>query len=362
MSEFKREVRYTVIKHNQLTESQMQHLKGCVFGEGIPTVRAVVVESDWPEFEPVWKMIEDRVTGAPVEGGKAEYDALAAAMTNQTIDGVPREITEAMSYYFGRDEVANFKLYLRREFETREKGVNPSKQIAPSACLEPGKLLQRLIAAEPCLLEKIHYVSDEAGDYRNYKVEIFIPTFAKRPEPFEVAAANWVAATAGMVLPVVLPARKSAVETFTTYGLGECAGWNACLEAVEEAVRLEQVPAAQPQGEPVAWTYCPECGCEEIHHQQGRHKQCAECHQEWFSDLDYSDVVRGHLKKLKAERPAPVSVVLPERLQQVLKFLDGAENLDGHWFGEPHPSGRKYWWRAELRKAIDETNLFAKQQ
>lgn len=121
-------------------------------------------------------------------------------------------------------------------------------------------------------------------------------------------------------------------------------------------------PAAQPQGEPVAWTYCPECGCEEIHHQQGRHKQCAECHQEWFSDLDYSDVVRGHLKKLKAERPAPVSVVLPERLQQVLKFLDGAENLDGHWFGEPHPSGRKYWWRAELRKAIDETNLFAKQQ
>lgn len=61
------------------------------------------------------------------------------------------------------------------------------------------------------------------------------------------------------------------------------------------------------------------------------------------------------------EQPAPVAV-LPERLQQVLKFLDGAENLDGHWFGEPHPSGRSYWWRAELRKAIDETNLFAKQQ
>ena len=61
------------------------------------------------------------------------------------------------------------------------------------------------------------------------------------------------------------------------------------------------------------------------------------------------------------EQPAPVAV-LPERLQQVLKFLDGAENLDGHWFGEPHPSGRPYWWRNELRKSLAETNLFAKQQ
>ena len=96
MSEFKREVRYTVIKHNQLTESQMQYLKKCIFGEGIPTVEAVVVESDWPEYQPVWKMIEDRVSGAPVEGGKAEYDALAQSMTtNQTIDGVRRELLEA---------------------------------------------------------------------------------------------------------------------------------------------------------------------------------------------------------------------------------------------------------------------------
>lgn len=61
-----------------------------------------------------------------------------------------------------------------------------------------------------------------------------------------------------------------------------------------------------------------------------------------------------------AEQPASVAVVLPERLQQVLKFLDGAENLDGHWFGEPHPSGRQYWWRNELRKALADTNLFAK--
>ena len=58
---FKREERYTVIKHNQLTDAQMQYLKDCIFGEGIPTVGCVVVESDWPEYETVWKMIEERV-------------------------------------------------------------------------------------------------------------------------------------------------------------------------------------------------------------------------------------------------------------------------------------------------------------
>lgn len=60
MNDFKREERYTVIKHNQLTEAQMQYLKDCVYGEGIPTVECVVIESDWPEYEHFWKMIEER--------------------------------------------------------------------------------------------------------------------------------------------------------------------------------------------------------------------------------------------------------------------------------------------------------------
>lgn len=68
------------------------------------------------------------------------------------------------------------------------------------------------------------------------------------------------------------------------------------------------------RGEVVAWSYCPECDCEELHHEVGEHKQCANCHQEWFSDIDYSDVVRGNLQKLKASQPAPVAVVMPGRL------------------------------------------------
>lgn len=60
MKEFKREERYTVIKHNQLTDKQVQYLKDCIFGEGIPTVKCVVIESDWPEYEPVWDMLKTR--------------------------------------------------------------------------------------------------------------------------------------------------------------------------------------------------------------------------------------------------------------------------------------------------------------
>lgn len=43
------------------------------------------------------------------------------------------------------------------------------------------------------------------------------------------------------------------------------------------------------------WGYCPECGCEEVRHEEGEHKQCAQCHQEWWSDIDYSEEVRTHL-------------------------------------------------------------------
>lgn len=92
MSNFKREVRYTVIKHNQLTDAQVGFLKNCIHGEGIPTVEALVIESDWPEYEPAWKMIEDRVSGAPVEGGKAEYDAMAKAMTKDKTVTMSREL------------------------------------------------------------------------------------------------------------------------------------------------------------------------------------------------------------------------------------------------------------------------------
>ena len=74
MSDFKREPRYVVFKikdiHAYLSAAQIDALQTA--GETIAVGRAisgkapfnaVVVEQDWPEFEPTWEAIEARMTG-----------------------------------------------------------------------------------------------------------------------------------------------------------------------------------------------------------------------------------------------------------------------------------------------------------
>lgn len=63
MSEFKREGRYVVIKLKDIDENTQRQLGNFMQDLEIPTRSCVVVESDWPEYEPVWKMLEDRMTG-----------------------------------------------------------------------------------------------------------------------------------------------------------------------------------------------------------------------------------------------------------------------------------------------------------
>ena len=63
MPEFKREVRYIVIKKKHLDEETAADLQDFLESWQIPTVECVVVERHWPEYELVWSMIESRVTG-----------------------------------------------------------------------------------------------------------------------------------------------------------------------------------------------------------------------------------------------------------------------------------------------------------
>lgn len=100
MSDFKRENRYTVIKHNQLTDSQSGHLKDFLLGEGVPTVKSVVIESDWPEYEPVWSMIERRMSGKPEHVG--------VIVAKKWLEGAPR----AVSLINGSDLPDSAYLYL----------------------------------------------------------------------------------------------------------------------------------------------------------------------------------------------------------------------------------------------------------
>jgi hypothetical protein len=72
MSDFNREDRYFVFKRSDVPPSalaMMEHMRRTAdlirATKGKPSLVCVVVESDWPEYEATWKMIEDRVTGKP---------------------------------------------------------------------------------------------------------------------------------------------------------------------------------------------------------------------------------------------------------------------------------------------------------
>lgn len=92
---FAREVRYTVIKHKDLVGLPRELLVELRLvldrlGEFTPERNYVVVEDDWPEYEPVWRMIEDRVTGA------AWQRAQSAPVVPEGWRLVPEDATHAM--------------------------------------------------------------------------------------------------------------------------------------------------------------------------------------------------------------------------------------------------------------------------
>ena len=68
---FRREDRYLVIKisklhpHPHFRTKQISAITDSAYGDAL--VDCVVVEKDWPEYEPVWQMIERRVIGATGE-------------------------------------------------------------------------------------------------------------------------------------------------------------------------------------------------------------------------------------------------------------------------------------------------------
>ncbi|MDH0334499.1 hypothetical protein [Metapseudomonas otitidis] len=77
---------------------------------------------------------------------------------------------------------------VRRFFE-----VDAIAEAAPPAAGVPD-VVALLQGCEPRLTDKIHYCSDDADDYRTYKLDLYIPTPARDPEPFEVALARWLGA------------------------------------------------------------------------------------------------------------------------------------------------------------------------
>lgn len=89
-TEFKREARYIVIKLadlNKLRGGQTEALRQelAKVSRRLPKRECLVIESDWPEYEPVWQMIERRVTGASSHVG--------VIVAKTWLAGAPRAVT-----------------------------------------------------------------------------------------------------------------------------------------------------------------------------------------------------------------------------------------------------------------------------
>lgn len=69
-NDFKREDRYFVIKRSDLdklspldrdvVQSNLEHIAAILFDWDVPDRECLVIESDWPEYEPAWTAIEAR--------------------------------------------------------------------------------------------------------------------------------------------------------------------------------------------------------------------------------------------------------------------------------------------------------------
>lgn len=105
-------------------------------------------------------------------------------------------------------------------------------------------LLKRLVDAEPYLTDKVHYTCDSAGDYRTYYLELYIPTPAAAPEPFEIAAAKWI----GSAPPAsgAVPVPRELLERLSERGdgMGSPDFWAARAE-IDALLAKDATPPAQ---------------------------------------------------------------------------------------------------------------------
>lgn len=82
---FAREDRYIVVKVSDLEAvGQRNAMQDWLRNYGVRTRSCVVVEADWPEYEPVWQMIEARMTGtAPQPNAVPDVSRMARVLSDR---------------------------------------------------------------------------------------------------------------------------------------------------------------------------------------------------------------------------------------------------------------------------------------
>lgn len=95
MTEFSRKHRYIVIKLSDMPKASLgvqahfnagyRALREDMYSSGVKDREYLVIESDWPEYEPTWRAIEARVAGA---AQKVEDDYFTCSKHGPTNEGV----------------------------------------------------------------------------------------------------------------------------------------------------------------------------------------------------------------------------------------------------------------------------------
>jgi hypothetical protein len=145
--EFKREIRYDVVKLKTGKK-----------------VNCVVVEEDWPEYEIVWKMLQDRMQGRPNEltASKQRYTELAKKLERERRTHVAcaereasyaarikasQEQAPAVEAYLGGDELIHAQFLM---------AVNAGEHFFPHPIIQPelAELQRELFAARQAVLSE----------------------------------------------------------------------------------------------------------------------------------------------------------------------------------------------------------------
>jgi|GEM_PF-5528652 len=170
--EFQREDRYIVIKRKDLEKVPAAYRKDLLdplpwLQVHLPRREFLVIESDWPEYEPVWAMVQARMTRAPVPlaGGEPEVLAWRAHGFNFS--------TEAMAHDYNKwaEEKQPVQYLVDRANLTRLQAENAALQqrlnVADQQVDDLQKDKERLDSLEANYWDVRHHSSalGDTGDY-----------------------------------------------------------------------------------------------------------------------------------------------------------------------------------------------------
>lgn len=163
--EFEREERYIVVKRKNLDALDERLLRELLGELSIPIVDCAVVEADWPEYEPVWQMIEDRVSGKPsLLSRLAALEAERAAGEARVVDEIAAMMSEFVDNWPPHKKVSTSLALIAKTMQAAldARAMELEAALATAGPIHagpiPGNLGQKFPKARQCVIEY------EAGD------------------------------------------------------------------------------------------------------------------------------------------------------------------------------------------------------